>query len=288
MERLEPELCLGHEFIEAVHDRQPVTGWTHNFYRYPARFSPRFAAAAIRSFSRPGDLVLDPYMGGGTTVVEGIVLGRHVVGNDLNALAAFIVKVKTTGICTSEVCAITRWANRQVPRLSYRLPSERISPYIDPQRTHNLGLVRARFIKKVVAAALASIEKLPSIASQDFARCVVLRTAQWALDGRQKHTSLEEFRNKLSILTHEMLESLSALARQQKMAGGELTLLNRDAAELDSVPIFCDRSLRASLVVTSPPYCGRSSEGSLKPLPLRCNPPLSARARSSLAISSEL
>src|SRR5688572_15610670 len=72
---------------DAAADRKPVSGWTHNFYRYPARFSPRFAAAAIECFSNPGDVVADPYMGGGTSVVEGIVAGRHVIGNDLNSLA---------------------------------------------------------------------------------------------------------------------------------------------------------------------------------------------------------
>src|SRR5687768_15962592 len=87
---------------EAAKDRSPVAGSTHNFYRYPARFSPQFAAAAIKSFSLPGDLVLDPYMGGGTAVVEGVLAGRRMVGNDLNSLAAFICKVKTTCLTHSE------------------------------------------------------------------------------------------------------------------------------------------------------------------------------------------
>src|SRR5258708_4970684 len=58
------------KLADAARDKKPVTGWTHNFYRYPARFSPRFAAAAIECFSRPAELVLDPYMGGGTAVVK--------------------------------------------------------------------------------------------------------------------------------------------------------------------------------------------------------------------------
>ncbi len=76
---------------QAALDRSPVKGLTHNFYRYPARFSPLFAAAAIERFSSPGDVVLDPYMGGGTSVVEAFVSGRKAVGNDLNELSAFAV-----------------------------------------------------------------------------------------------------------------------------------------------------------------------------------------------------
>ena len=80
----------------AACSQEPVEGLTHNFYRYPARFSPVFASTAIRIFSKPGDLVLDPFMGGGTTLVEAMASGRSVIGADINSLAAFITRVKTT------------------------------------------------------------------------------------------------------------------------------------------------------------------------------------------------
>ncbi|MHC4069421.1 MAG: DNA methyltransferase, partial [Planctomycetota bacterium] len=53
-------------------DKNRIIGLTHNFYRYPARFSPTFASTAIKLFSKHGDIVLDPYMGGGTTIVEAV------------------------------------------------------------------------------------------------------------------------------------------------------------------------------------------------------------------------
>lgn len=56
-------------FIEAVNDKSNVTGYTHDFYNYPARFSPLFAREVISSLSKPGDLVIDPFMGGGTALV---------------------------------------------------------------------------------------------------------------------------------------------------------------------------------------------------------------------------
>ena len=58
--------------IEAARDASPIAGLTHNFYRYPARFSPKLVRAAIEAFTAPGDLVLDPFVGGGTTLVEAI------------------------------------------------------------------------------------------------------------------------------------------------------------------------------------------------------------------------
>lgn len=241
---------------DAARDQDPVSGWTHNFYRYPARFSPRFAAAAIQCFSRPGNVILDPYMGGGTVVVEGLVAGRNVIGSDVNSLAAFISKVKVTTLTPTEASAIGTWASDRVPQFSYAHPAAELCRFMDAEKTRNLSLVRARFIKKVVAAALASISHLPTPNSRDFAKCVVLRVSQWALDGRERQTPLHEFRARLSTLANEMLRANKELGEKLRLNKGSVTVLNTDAACLDQMPIFAAQGKRASLVVTSPPYPG--------------------------------
>lgn len=70
-------LHLPNSLVDAVSNREKVTGAPHDFYKYPARFSPIFAREAIKCFTRPGDFVLDPFCGGGTTLVEAISLGRR-------------------------------------------------------------------------------------------------------------------------------------------------------------------------------------------------------------------
>jgi DNA modification methylase len=47
---------------------------------HPAKMLPAVAAHAITHYTRPGDLVLDPMCGIGTTLVEAIHLGRRAVG----------------------------------------------------------------------------------------------------------------------------------------------------------------------------------------------------------------
>jgi DNA modification methylase len=241
---------------EAAIDRTPVSGWTHNFYRYPARFSPKFAAAAIALFSKPGDLVLDPYMGGGTSIVEGVVAGRRMVGNDLNSLGAFIARVKVTGLNANDAKAVQSWATHKVPRFSYWVPAEDLAEFIDPIKTFNLGLAKSRFIKKAVAAALATIADLPSWRARNFARCAVLRVGQWALDGRESHTTLGDFRDRLAVTTKEMLTALAAMAKEKTKSGGKAAILHGDAAELGNAKIFAEDKKRVALVVTSPPYPG--------------------------------
>ena len=256
----QPHPKAAEQLAEAARDKHRISGWTHNFYRYPARFSPKFAAAAIESFSRPGDLVLDPYMGGGTTVVEALVAGRRVVGNDLNALAAFVARVKTTLLEEHELKALGLWANNTVPTLTYRTRREKLAPCADGDKTKNLTLARARFIKKVIAVAMASLRKLPSARAQDFARCALLKAAQCALDGRRRATSASEFRAMLARGTHEMLEALREYAQRvaavQGFPDSAVVLSQRDAAQVDALPIFSRDGERAQLVVTSPPYPG--------------------------------
>jgi len=69
----------------------------HRLHPYPARFIPQIPRELIRLFG-PGDgsLVLDPFCGSGTTLVEALRAGRPCVGVDLNPLAGLLAKVKTT------------------------------------------------------------------------------------------------------------------------------------------------------------------------------------------------
>jgi hypothetical protein len=63
-----------------------------------------------------GVVVLDPFMGGGTTVVEALRLGCKVVGIDLNPVAWFIVKNEVEPVDLDELeAAFQRLANRIVP-----------------------------------------------------------------------------------------------------------------------------------------------------------------------------
>jgi adenine-specific DNA methylase len=63
-----------------------------------------------------GKVILDPFMGGGTTVVEALRLGCEVIGIDLNPVAWFIVKTETTPVDIKELKrAFDDLANRVVP-----------------------------------------------------------------------------------------------------------------------------------------------------------------------------
>lgn len=76
---------------------------THGVHRYSGKFIPQIAAQAIELLTRPGDLIIDPYCGSGTTLVEAASHGRQSIGVDLNPLAVLISAVKTTRIQGSKL-----------------------------------------------------------------------------------------------------------------------------------------------------------------------------------------
>ncbi len=59
---------------------------------YRACFKPSLPAFFIERLSRPGERVLDPFMGRGTTPLEALLRGRVPCGNDVNPLSAMLVR----------------------------------------------------------------------------------------------------------------------------------------------------------------------------------------------------
>ena len=59
---------------------------------YRACFKPQLPRFFIERLTRPGDVVYDPFMGRGTTVLEAALLGRASIGNDVNPLSRILVE----------------------------------------------------------------------------------------------------------------------------------------------------------------------------------------------------
>jgi site-specific DNA-methyltransferase (adenine-specific) len=54
--------------------------------KHPAIYPVRVVAEMLRLLTRPGDIVLDPFMGSGSTAVACKILGRRYIGYDINPL----------------------------------------------------------------------------------------------------------------------------------------------------------------------------------------------------------
>ncbi|MDO5095932.1 MAG: DNA methyltransferase [Peptostreptococcaceae bacterium] len=74
----------------------PVRGnWATHDAKWRGNWSPYIPRNLLLRYSNEGDLVLDQFVGGGTTLVEAKLLGRNIIGVDVNINALERCKEKT-------------------------------------------------------------------------------------------------------------------------------------------------------------------------------------------------
>ena len=68
---------------------------THGIHPYHAKFIPAIPKEFISKYSKPNDIILDPFCGSGTTLLESILSNHDSYGVDMNYIAYKIAKAKT-------------------------------------------------------------------------------------------------------------------------------------------------------------------------------------------------
>jgi len=233
------------------------TASVHEFYRYPARFSPALARAAIETFTEPGDIVLDPFVGGGTTLVEARLTGRLAFGSDINALAVFVSRAKTRAYTVASCDEFSAWAKHLDSLRATVTPTSH--PRYGSAEERMLNTSGAWRLRNLIGLALDRITSLDSPHARILARCAILRTAQWALDMRDETPTVAQFRQQLYAISLAMAQ----VARQH---GADIRRVDRLAPHSSPGPrtVIANRSAHTlsptasapSLILTSPPYPG--------------------------------
>ena len=64
--------------------------WATHKGDYRGNWAPQIPRALIMMYTKPGDIVLDPMVGSGTTCIEALLLGRNCIGVDINYNAVIL------------------------------------------------------------------------------------------------------------------------------------------------------------------------------------------------------
>jgi hypothetical protein len=251
--------------LEAALDTSPIslggrrTSSPHEFYRYPARFSPKLAAAAIQAFSDPGDLVADYFVGGGTTLVEARRLGRPTVGSDINSLSVFVSEVKTRLYKDAELAKVVAWAeaveNEGTGRASRPVDSTLLGYF------RNMDSEELSGQRGAALAAVAGLREIKSRKARNLARCVLLRTGQWAFDMRREVPEPEEFLDALVENAWAMTTVARSTTEEYRAAEAKdfgcpaCVVLHQGLPGIADRPEIADHPA-PRLILTSPPYPG--------------------------------
>ncbi len=91
--KMEQKLSHGNTHAELDYVVLPRTHSSmYLMHKYWARKPANIVATYIRKYSRPGEIVLDPFMGSGVTVLESVFQQRRAVGIDVNPISSFICR----------------------------------------------------------------------------------------------------------------------------------------------------------------------------------------------------
>lgn len=86
---------------------------THFFHHYTAKFIPQIPQNIIRMFRKEDDIIYDPFMGCGTTLVEAKLLGHKSAGTEINPMGLKIVKAKVTPVDFDKVDEFLFWLSKK-------------------------------------------------------------------------------------------------------------------------------------------------------------------------------
>ena len=244
--------------ISAVEDQSRVRGFTHRFYTYPAGFSPVFAEAAIKYLTKKNDLVLDPFIGGGTSVVEAIRTNRKVIGIDLNPISTFVTKVKTAKLSEKNINKIEWWAYVMSEILDYKYKNDKFSKKaLSLINFKGLGKKEISNLKKIIRGSsfyLKRLKKIKNKKENDFLKLLLLRCLHSTLHDKRPIADFHVFKAKIRSNSLDMLEGMNSLDKYLINYKNDFKIYNKCSSKAHNVKKL--KSKNVKLILTSPPYPG--------------------------------
>ena len=151
-------------------------------------------------------------MGGGTTIVEALALGRRVAGLDINGLSHFVTQVKTTPLSKRDASQLLNWGDRIQ---SCIIPETNEVPVGLNFGTKNLPEGGPALLR----GGIVFTDLLEISTSAPIRRCVLLKVGQWALDCRMNIPNTEELCLKAVEEVQKMLSGLREFEQVTRNAG---------------------------------------------------------------------
>ncbi len=231
--------------------------YTHCYHTYPAMMIPQVARRLLQEFAPKGkfEVLFDPYMGSGTSLVEASILGLTSIGTDLNPLARMMSKVKTChyncSLLENEFAGIQIKLFSYSPKLIKNRNFDRISNYLFWYSEDSL--LRLSYLQQL-------INELDY--GQDFFNIViseVVREVSYTRNGEFKRykmseSSLARFNpDVFALFEKKVLRNLSGLKEYNKVCNTEKSFIY-DFNTSVNIPVDILQKGTVDIVITSPPY----------------------------------
>ncbi|MGQ9626201.1 MAG: DNA methyltransferase [Anaerolineae bacterium] len=235
---------------------------THNLHAFAAKFPPQLPSLFIHKLTHPGEWVLDPMAGSGTTLVEAVLASRNAIGIDFDPLAVLIAQVKSKPLNLSRCIQVGVEVLQKARQSLHSATDKELSCSYSSQA---LKFFRYWFEEHTIAELYALMRAIMVVEEADirtflqvvFSSMIITKTGSLTrardlahsrphIDPNKqvKQSAFEAFRERLYIAVNS-LESLAD-------AAGRAVVVRADARDLP----LADNSV--DLIVTSPPYAANA------------------------------
>jgi SAM-dependent methyltransferase len=229
---------------------------THGFHSYAGRMHPTIARGAVAAFSQPGDIVVDPFCGSGTVLVEAMSAGRAAIGVDASPLGTAIARVRTTLLGAADRERLTTAAVELAEEAGERARKRR-RPEVPAWARGEI----AHFHAHVLFELLGLRELVFATPEDGVGRALRLCLSSILVkfmkagpeaprDGLTKRIARGVPSRMLADRAAELAQGLAAIERRMP-AGTPAPVIHEGDARALPLP-----DARAALVLSSPPYAG--------------------------------
>ena len=232
--------------------KKETTYATHGYHRYPAKFIPQIVSRLANQYSKEGDLIVDPFGGCGTTLVEAKIMNRPSIGVDINPVAILMTKAKKTQITPVEIM-------EQFLKLKEKISTFNNHTTIKTPKHHRIDYWFKSQEKRKLSFLFSAISQIKNPDMRNFFYCGfsnILKNCSIWLQKSNKPT--RDFQKKPE-------DPFTSFLRQTKvMLRGNAefySILQKNRSLQTRCEVHCTDARKiptnrnsASLVITSPPY----------------------------------
>jgi len=237
-----------------------VTSNTHGFHKYPAKFIPQIPQWAISKYlkNETDKLILDPFCGSGTTLVESALSSNYAIGIDIDPLSALISKVKTTKIDIEKLYLIVDWLKKNIenpPEELFIPDCQTLKHWFTQEAINKLSIVRTS-INQIVdnfenEKAIKDIQDLLFICFSS-----IIRRVSNADNESQKtyvsHTKVKQPEEVFTLFFSQLdyfIERITEFSLNPNLKPAEIII----SSSVSSLPDWI-QDKKVDLAITSPPY----------------------------------
>ena len=229
---------------------------------YRACFKPQLPRFFIERLTKPGDIIYDPFMGRGTTLVEAALLGRTPYGCDINPLSDIFVRARLNPPSLSEIEA-------RIKKINFKVADEtpeNLLVFFHPETLKEICALKKYLLRKKNKGELDNVDswiwmvatnRLTGHSPGFFSvytmppNQAVSVNSQIKINEKRGQTPQRRLVPELILRkSRQLLGDIDAQHRYQLSVSSEDSLLVTGSAD-DTPEILSDS---VALVVTSPPF----------------------------------